>query len=250
MSNHKLSVLIPCFNEETLIVSTLMKVVDTLKMLSISSEIIIVNDGSTDGTSERITAFIKKENRIAIHEIKHERNRGKGASIQTALKHITGTVVIIQDADLEYDPVDYNKMLPLIVEDKADVVYGSRFRGSEPHRVLFFFHTIGNKLLTFLSNLLTQLNLTDMETGYKMFRTEIIKSITLKEKRFGIEPELTAKISRIKGVRIFEVGISYYGRTYADGKKINWKDGFRAIYCIIKYNTFNSKKIERRAVKD
>jgi glycosyltransferase involved in cell wall biosynthesis len=240
MTNHKLSVIIPCYNEERLIFSTLSKVEKILSTLSIPSEVIVVNDGSSDMTSGKI-AYYSKSSTISIIEVRHEVNQGKGASIHTALENITGTIVIIQDADLEYDPKDYHKMLPLILEDRADVVYGSRFRGSDPHRVLFFFHTIGNKLLTFLSNLFTQLNLTDMETGYKMFKTEVLKQINLKEKRFGIEPEITAKVSKIKGVRIYEVGISYYGRTYAEGKKINWKDGIRAIFCIIKYNIFSTK---------
>jgi glycosyltransferase involved in cell wall biosynthesis len=240
MINHKLSVIIPCFNEEKLIAATLDKVVKTLVTLSIPSEVFIVNDGSTDATSEKIKEYLQHP-LIPITELVHSINKGKGASITTALDNITGTIVIIQDADLEYDPLDYHKMLPLIIDEKADVVYGSRFRGSDPHRVLFFLHTIGNKLLTFLSNLFTQLNLTDMETGYKMFKTDVLKQINLKEKRFGIEPEITAKVSKLKGVRIYEVGISYYGRTYSEGKKINWKDGIRAIYCIIKYNIFSTR---------
>lgn len=240
MVNHKLSVIVPCFNEERVICSSLERLKAVLVSLSIPSEVIVVNDGSTDATSSSIRNFAKSSH-IPIIEITHEKNKGKGASIQSALPKVTGSIVIIQDADLEYDPRDYDKMLPLIIEDRADVVYGSRFRGSAPHRVLFFFHTIGNNLLTFFSNLLTQINLTDMETGYKMFKTEVLKQITLKENRFGFEPEVTAKVSKIKGIRIFEVGISYYGRTYAEGKKINWKDGFHAIYCIIKYNIFSPK---------
>jgi glycosyltransferase involved in cell wall biosynthesis len=166
---------------------------------------------------------------------------GKGASIKSALQRFSGDIVIIQDADLEYDPAEYTKLLKPIKDGHADVVYGSRFRGSEAHRILFFFHSAGNKLLTFLSNVFTGLNLTDMETGYKMFRREILQQIRIREKRFGIEPEITAKISRIKNIRIYEVGISYYGRSYAEGKKIKWKDGLRALYCILKYNIFFRK---------
>jgi glycosyltransferase involved in cell wall biosynthesis len=177
---------------------------------------------------------------VDIKIFNHAANKGKGTCIRTGLKQATGNFIIIQDADLEYNPRDYNKMLLLFIENRADVVYGSRFRGSEAHRVLFFMHTIGNKILTFVSNLFTQLNLSDMECGYKMFRTEILKKINLKEERFGFEPEVTAKISRIKNIRIYEVGISYYGRTYTEGKKIKWPDGLRALYCIIKYNLFNN----------
>jgi glycosyltransferase involved in cell wall biosynthesis len=164
---------------------------------------------------------------------------GKGAAVKQGLLKAKGSIILIQDADLEYNPKDYNKLLEPILDGFADVVYGSRFIGSGPHRVLFFFHTIGNKFLTFLSNLFSQLNLTDMETGYKVFRSEFIKNINLKEKSFGFEPEITAKISKIPGIRIYEVGISYYGRTYKEGKKINWKDGIKAIYCIFKYNIFS-----------
>jgi glycosyltransferase involved in cell wall biosynthesis len=238
MVNHKLTVIIPCYNEENTISKVLETVVQATAILKINVEIIVVNDGSTDSTSEKIN-YITKHSIIPIQEIVHKENKGKGASIRSALERNTGSIIIIQDADLEYDPRDYSKMLPLILEDKADVVYGSRFRGSEPHRVLFFWHTIGNQLLTFASNVFTKINLTDMETGYKMFKTEVLNQINLKENRFGFEPEVTAKISKIKNIRIYEVGISYYGRTYYEGKKINWIDGFRALYCIFKYNIFS-----------
>lgn len=240
MINHKLSVIIPCYNEEKWISTVLEKIANITSALPISSEIIVVNDGSTDGTAERLS-HLSNYNDTSIIVLTHSQNKGKGASVKTALAVITGTIVIIQDADMEYDPKDYHKMLPLIIEDRADAVFGSRFRGSEPHRVLFFLHTIGNKLLTFVSNVFTQLNLTDMETGYKMFRTDILKKVILKEDRFGFEPEVTAKVSRIAGIRIYEVGISYYGRTYKEGKKIRWMDGVKALYCIIKYNLFDKK---------
>ncbi|MBK7560038.1 MAG: glycosyltransferase family 2 protein [Chitinophagaceae bacterium] len=235
-----LSILIPCYNEGNLIEQILQKIIDT--DCGLNKEIIIVNDGSTDNTARIIENFIHLNPGNNVHQIRHEKNKGKGACIQTAIKAATGEVVIIQDGDLEYNPFEYQKMLKPITDGFADVVYGSRFRGSEAHRVLFFLHTIGNKFLTFLSNLFTGLNLTDMETGYKMFKTDIIRNINLKEKRFGFEPEVTAKINKIKNIRIYEVGISYYGRTYQEGKKIRWKDGLRAIYCIFKYNLFSRKK--------
>lgn len=238
MFQYQLSVIIPCYNEGKTIVKTLQAVSEALNQLNILFEIIIVNDGSTDDTSTQIKSFIGGE---SIRELVHDKNKGKGACIHSALKVASGKSMIIQDADLEYDPRDIGKLLPLILEDKADVVYGSRFMGSDPHRVLFYFHTIGNKFLTALSNIFTGLNLTDMETGYKLFRMDIVKNIPLKEKRFGFEPEITAKISRIKNIRIYEVGIGYYGRTYADGKKITWQDGFKAIYCILKYNLISKK---------
>lgn len=239
MPIQKLSILIPCYNEESMIVSILEKINNT--DCGLPKEIIIVNDNSTDNTTKVLEEYIKLNPDKKIKLQHHLINKGKGACIQTALKEVTGDVVIIQDADLEYNPAEYLKMLKPIIDGYADVVYGSRFRGSEAHRVLFFFHTIGNKFLTFLSNLFTGINLTDMETGYKMFRTEILRRIRLRENRFGFEPEITAKICRIKNIRIYEVGISYYGRTYSEGKKINWRDGFRAIYCIFKYNIFSRK---------
>lgn len=239
MTLKKLSIIIPCYNEATLIQQVLENILQTKLDYNIEKEIIIVNDGSTDNTATVITRFCEKNNpATAVHQPK---NMGKGAAIRTGLEEITGDIVIIQDADLEYDPKDYNKLLQPIIDGHADVVFGSRFTGGGPHRVLFFFHTIGNKFLTFLSNLLTGLNLTDMETGYKMFKTDLLKQISIRENRFGFEPEVTAKISRIKNVRIYEVGIAYYGRTYNDGKKIKWTDGFHAIWCILKYNILSRK---------
>jgi len=236
----KLSILIPCFNEKDLITKTIQNILDVKLNYEIEKEIIVVDDGSTDNTFESLQLFIKLSQQ-PITIIRNKKNSGKGQSIKTALEKATGDIIIIQDADLEYSPSDYNKMLPPIIDGHADVVFGSRFVGDGPHRVLFFFHTIGNKFLTFLSNLLTGLNLTDMETGYKMFRAEIIRQINIKENRFGFEPEITAKISRIKNIRIYEVGIAYYGRTYLEGKKINWKDGLKAIWCILKYNIFSRR---------
>jgi glycosyltransferase involved in cell wall biosynthesis len=235
----KLSIIIPCYNEATLIQPLLDRVLQANLLNSVQKEIIVVDDASTDGTYAVLERY--RECKYPIILCRHALNAGKGAAIRTALEKVTGDIVIIQDADMEYDPRDYNKLLAPIVEGFADVVYGSRFRGDSPHRVLFYFHTIGNKFLTFLSNLFTQINLTDMETGFKMFKADCLKKISIQENRFGIEPEITAKISRIKNIRIYEVGISYYGRTYSEGKKINWKDGFRAIYCIIKYNLFSRK---------
>ena len=234
----KLSILIPCYNEEKLIAGVLKAVIGTKLDFPLEKEIIVVDDGSTDGTFETINALISDISH-PVRLIRNEKNSGKGFSIMSALKEASGDIVIIQDADLEYDPSDYNKMLSPIMNGHADVVYGSRFMGEGPHRVLFFFHTIGNKFLTFLSNLLTGINLTDMETGFKMFRTEVLRDIRLRENRFGFEPEITAKVSRVKNIRIYEIGISYYGRTYQDGKKIRWADGFRAIWCIVKYNIFS-----------
>jgi len=204
---------------------------------NLEKEIIVVNDGSTDNTANDVNRFIEKNPSVKV--IHQPKNMGKGVAIRSGLEKISGDIVIIQDSDMEYDPNDYNKMLQPILDGYADVVYGSRFTGNGPHRVLFFFHTMGNKFLTFLSNLFTGLNLTDMETGYKMIKSDIIKQIRLKEARFGFEPEITAKLSRIKNIRIYEVGIAYYGRTYKEGKKINWPDGFRAIWCILKYNIFS-----------
>jgi glycosyltransferase involved in cell wall biosynthesis len=239
--NNRLSILVPCFNEEHLVVRMLHKVMQVELLMGTEMEIIVVDDASTDQTYHLVKAFLQQNAHVPSQLYRQHKNSGKGACIRLALEKATGNIVIIQDADLEYDPYDYNKLLKPILEGHADVIYGSRFRGSEPHRVLFFFHTIGNKLLTFLSNLFTQLNLTDMETGYKMFRSDILRQITLRENRFGFEPEVTAKVSRIKGIRIYEVGIAYYGRTFDQGKKISWKDGFHAIYCVLKYNVFSRK---------
>ena len=228
----KLSVIIPCYNEST----TIVEIVQRLKALSLHDmEIIVVDDGSSDGTRAVLEKDIKP---IVDKIIYHKINMGKGAALRTGFLEATGDVVVVQDADLEYDPRNILDMLKLIIDDKADVVFGSRFLGGNPHRVLYFWHYIGNAILTFLSNMFTNLNLSDMETCYKMFRKEVIKKIVIKENRFGFEPEITAKISR-KQYRIYEIGISYYGRTYAEGKKIGWKDGFRAIYCILKYNLWD-----------
>ena len=235
---NKISIIVPAYNEEATISIVIDKLLNLTFINNIKKEIIIVNDCSIDHTENLIQDIIKRNEGVEIVYLKHEKNSGKGAAIHTGIKNATGDYLIIQDADLEYDPNEINKLLKPVIDGYADVVYGSRFIGGSPHRILFFWHTIGNKFLTFLSNLFTNLNLTDMETCYKLFKTSIIKNITLKEKRFGFEPEITTKIARIKNIRIYEVGISYYGRTYAEGKKINWKDGFRAIYCIIRYNLF------------
>ena len=235
---NKISIIVPAYNEEATISIVIDKLLNLTFINNIKKEIIIVNDCSIYHTENLIQDIIKRNEGVEIVYLKHEKNSGKGAAIHTGIKNATGDYLIIQDADLEYDPNEINKLLKPVIDGYADVVYGSRFIGGSPHRILFFWHTIGNKFLTFLSNLFTNLNLTDMETCYKLFKTSIIKNITLNEKRFGFEPEITTKIARIKNIRIYEVGISYYGRTYAEGKKINWKDGFRAIYCIIRYNLF------------
>jgi glycosyltransferase involved in cell wall biosynthesis len=234
-----LSIIIPAYNEGRTIHQILNKIKAVELIGNCTKEIVIVNDCSKDNTEEAIENYIKQNSDIKISYFKHAINKGKGAAIHTGIKEATGDYIIVQDADLEYDPTEFNILLKPVLDGFADVVYGSRFMGGKPHRILFFWHTLGNNMLTFLSNMLTNLNLTDMETCYKLFRSDIIKSITLKENRFGFEPEVTAKVSRVKGVRIYEVGISYYGRTYEEGKKISWKDGFRAIYCIIKYNIFS-----------
>lgn len=228
-----LSIIIPAYNEARTIHLILEKIEAVQLIHQIEKEIIIVNDCSSDDTANVVRQLMQKHKSIRF--IEHEKNKGKGAAIHTGIKEASGNFIIIQDADLEYDPEEYNLLLKPIVNGFADVVYGSRFMGGNPHRILFFWHSIGNAVLTFLSNMFTNLNLTDMETCYKLFKAEHLKKLQLTEYRFGFEPEVTAKISRIPNIRIYEVGISYYGRTYAEGKKINWKDGFRAIYCILKY---------------
>ncbi len=234
----KLSVVIPAYNEAKTIHLILRKVLAVVLIEGIEKEIIIVDDCSTDDTKGAIQSFIARYDDGSIKYFEQPKNKGKGAAIRRGFEEASGDVIVIQDADLEYDPEEYNILLRPIVMGAADVVYGSRFIGGNPHRILFFWHSIGNKFLTFLSNMFTDLNLTDMETCYKMFRRELLQHFTLEENRFGIEPEITSKFARIKDVRIYEVGISYYGRTFAEGKKINWRDGFRAIYCILKYNLF------------
>jgi glycosyltransferase involved in cell wall biosynthesis len=230
-----LSIVIPAYNEGPTIHRILDRVKAVKLIQNIEKEVIIVNDYSKDNTEEAILKYKSENPELNIQYYKHEVNKGKGAALHTGISKARGEYLIIQDADLEYDPEEYNLLLAPVVRGDADVVYGSRFMGGNPHRILFFWHTLGNKFLTTLSNIFTNLNLTDMETCYKMFRTESIQNIVLKEKRFGFEPEITAKISRIPKIRIYEVGISYYGRTYEEGKKIGWKDGFRALYCIVKY---------------
>lgn len=238
---NKLSIIIPAYNEAKTIHLILDKVKAVQLLNNIEKELIIINDCSTDNTEETILNYIKSNSDLKISYYSHEINKGKGAALHTGIQKATGDYLIIQDADLEYDPNEYNLLIKPVLDGFADVVYGSRFMGGNPHRILFFWHTIGNKLLTFLSNMFTNLNLSDMETCYKMFKTDIIKNIKLNEKRFGFEPEVTSKIARIPKIRIYEVGISYYGRTYEEGKKIGWKDGFRALFCIAKYGFFNIK---------
>ena len=231
-----LSIIIPAYNEENTIAEILDRVIEVELIGGIRKELIVVNDCSTDDTERLVLAYQKRCPTAGIRYLSHEVNLGKGAALHTGIRNATGEYLVIQDADLEYDPREYNILLRPVVEGFADVVYGSRFLGGKPHRILFFWHSIGNKFLTTLSNMFTNLNLTDMETCYKLFETKMVQSLDLKEKRFGFEPEVTAKIARVEGVRIYEVGISYYGRTYEEGKKIGWRDGFRAIWCILKYN--------------
>lgn len=235
-----LSVIIPVYNEARTITQLLDNVVAAPLPDGVKMELVITNDCSTDGTEAVIQSYIAQHPELKIAFQSHLMNQGKGAALHTCIASANGDFILVQDADLEYDPREYGKLLRPILEGHADVVYGSRFMGGNPHRILFFWHSIGNQFLTFLSNVMTNLNLTDMETCYKLFRSEFIKPLKLQEKRFGFEPEVTAKIARIPDVRIYEVGISYYGRTYAEGKKINWKDGLRAIYCIVKYNLWGS----------
>ncbi len=234
----RLSILVPAYNEA----ATIANILDRLRALrlirEVEKEIVVVNDCSTDATEQRVLDYQSAYPDMQLVYRKHQKNLGKGAALHTAIAESSGDFLIVQDADLEYDPEEINELLVPVLDGVADVVYGSRFMGGKPHRILFYWHSVGNKFLTNLSNMLTNLNLTDMETCYKLFSAKVIRNIKLKERRFGFEPEVTAKIARIPGIRIYEVGISYYGRTYAEGKKINWKDGFRAIYCILRYNLF------------
>jgi glycosyltransferase involved in cell wall biosynthesis len=237
----KLSIIIPAYNEGGTIHLILNKIKAVELIDGIQKEIIIVDDCSTDNTEQAVANYKAEHAEVDIRYFKHRHNSGKGAALHTGIAQATGHYTIIQDADLEYDPSEYNDLLKPICNGFADVVYGSRFMGSNPHRILFFWHTIGNRWLTFLSNMMSNLNLTDMETCYKLFDTKLLQSIKLREQRFGFEPEVTIKVARIPKIRIYEVGISYYGRTYDDGKKIGWKDGVRAIYCILKYGLFSNK---------
>jgi glycosyltransferase involved in cell wall biosynthesis len=241
MSIRKLSILIPAYNEENTISAILDRIAEVQLINNIEKEVVIVNDASKDKTLSVIEKYIADHPGQKILFFSQSVNQGKGAAIHKAIELATGDYLIVQDADLEYDPLEFNDLIKPVLKDNADVVYGSRFMGGNPHRILFFWHSIGNKMLTFASNAFTNLNLTDMETCYKLMRSDIAKKLFLVEKRFGFEPEVTAKLSRIPGIRIYEIGISYYGRTYAEGKKIGWKDGFRAFWCIFKYNVISKK---------
>ena len=236
MDHKTLSIIIPVYNEEKTIHLILNKIKEVQLINGLNKEIVMVDDSSTDNSWEKLEKYKSENPELGISLYRHTYNQGKGAALRTGIQEAKGELIIILDADLEYDPFEYNELLKPITEGHADVVYGSRFMGGKPHRILFFWHSIGNGLLTLMSNAFTNLNLTDMETCYKLFKAPIIKSIQIKENRFGFEPEVTAKISRIPAIRIYEIGISYYGRTYADGKKIGWRDGVRALYCILKYN--------------
>jgi glycosyltransferase involved in cell wall biosynthesis len=238
---HKVSVLIPVFNERETLPEIIARV-EAADIGPLEKEIVIVDDGSTDGTAELLSSLAKPN----VQVIRHDRNRGKGGALQTGFAALSGEIAIVQDADLEYDPADYPHLLSPILEGRADVVLGSRFQSERSHRVLFFWHAVGNKLLTLLSNLTTNLNLTDMEVGYKVFRADVVKRLRLKENRFGIEPEIVAKVAAIPGIRIYEVGISYAGRTYDEGKKITWRDGAWAIICILRYAPLVQNLLGRR----
>ena len=233
-----LSIIVPAYNEGSTICNVCEKIRQVHLIADIEKEVVLINDASSDNTEEAVFQYRERHPDLPIRYYKHTVNRGKGAAVHTGIQGATGDFVIVQDADLEYNPQEYNLLLKPILDGFADIVYGSRFVGGKPHRVLFFWHTIGNRFLTFLSNMFTNLNLSDMETCYKLFRAEIIKSVDLRESRFGFEPEVTARVARIPKVRIYEVGISYYGRTYREGKKINWKDGLKAVYCIVRYRLF------------
>lgn len=233
-----LTLIIPAYNEARTIEDVLDKILKSITFNNISTQLVVVDDASKDETLNCVAAWHKRNPEVQLVSIASKPNRGKGFAIRKGIEAAEGEYILIQDADYEYDPREYPKLLAPVLDGMADVVYGSRFIGGNPHRILFFWHSIGNKFLTSVSNIFTNLNLTDMESGYKLFKREILQSINLKENRFGFEPEVTAKISRIKNIRIYEVGISYYGRTYAEGKKINWQDGFRAIWCVLKYNIF------------
>jgi len=236
---HTLSVIIPAYNEEKTITTILNKVATVQLGSDMQLEMVVVNDCSKDNTEAVVKEWIDGHPEITLSYFRHEVNKGKGAALHTGIAKAIGDFIIVQDADLEYDPNEFLLLLQPILDGQADVVFGSRFMGGKPHRILFFWHSIGNKMLTFISNMFTNLNLSDMETCYKLFRADIIKGLKLQEQRFGFEPEVTAKVSRVPNVRIYEVGISYYGRTYAEGKKIGWRDGFRAIWCILKYNLWS-----------